>query len=211
MNGYHLATHLMEQPRFRLTEAVQPAPGSPYPREGYRLSKFRDARTRMKLPMLSAAVSAEHLFDVFLDLLEPLGENVHVVLESSHAEIVDQHDDLRRSDIDLPVLMSHFCDFEELLLRDGCLGVAVLSAEMPIEVQFDEHKLLYVYSPNLKPFRRILRKHGIRRRESMRLLTEAEHTHLSDEKFGDEFQQLCMRLGVGDFDAVYSDEWNTDD
>jgi len=206
VNGNHLATHRPDTGRFRLTDAVHPAPGTPLPREGYRLSKFRDPRTRARLPMLSASVSAERLFDVFLALLEPLGENVHVVLESSHDANADRHDDLRRSDIDLPVLMSHFCDHEELLFRDGCLGVAVLSAEMPIEVQFDEHKLLYVYSPDLRPFRKILRDHGVRRRETLRLLTEAEHVHVSDEKFADEFRQLCMRLGVGDFDSVLSDD-----
>ena len=77
--------------------------------------------------MLSAAVSAERLFDTFLALLEPLGEVVHVVLESSHGAAIDEHTDLRRDHIDLPVLASHLCDFEELLTHDGCTGVAVMA------------------------------------------------------------------------------------
>ena len=43
------------------------------PTEGYRLSRFRDVETGICLPVLGAAVSAEKVFDIFLDLLEPLG------------------------------------------------------------------------------------------------------------------------------------------
>src|SRR4029079_5351042 len=68
---------------FLLTDAVRPGPGVPVPpREGYRLSRFRDAETGISLPVLGAAVSAERLFDVFLDLLDPLGPSVHAVLET---------------------------------------------------------------------------------------------------------------------------------
>src|SRR5262249_51637286 len=59
---------------FLLTGAVRPGPGVPVtPAEGYRLSRFRDAETQICLPVLGASVSAEKLFDVFLELLEPLG------------------------------------------------------------------------------------------------------------------------------------------
>jgi hypothetical protein len=47
---------------------------------------------------------------------------------------------------------------------------------------------------------------GIRRRKLLPLISEAEHLHHSTEAYAEEFQQLCMRVGVGDFDRVYSDE-----
>jgi hypothetical protein len=192
---------------FLLTDAVRPGPGVPVaPREGYRLSRFRDAETSICLPVLGAAVSAERLFDVFLDLLGPLGERVHAVLETSHGNRGDRHTDLRRGDIDLPVLMSHFCDHEDLLLNDGCTGVAVVAAGRRIEVQLDEHKLLFVYARDLKPFRRILRRHGVRRDNDIQLIAEAAHLHHSAEHFEDEFHQLATRLGAADFDSVLSDE-----
>jgi hypothetical protein len=193
--------------RFTLTDAIRPSPDVPVrPREGYRVEVFRDPDGRLRLPMLAAAVSAERLFDTFLALLEPLGEAVHVVLESSHGSATDRHRDYRRNHIDTPVLASHFCDHEDMLLNDGCTGVAVLSATRPVEVQFDEHKLLYVYAPSLKPFRRILRSLGLRRRDSLPLIAEAEHLHHSEVKYADEFRQLGYRLGVGDFDRVFSSE-----
>jgi hypothetical protein len=73
-------------------------------------------------------------------------------------------------------------------------------------VQFDEHKLFHVYAPNLKPFRRALRGLGVRRRKELPLISEAEHLHHSTDDHAEAFRQLCMRLGVGDFDRVFSDE-----
>jgi hypothetical protein len=192
---------------FLLTDAVRPGPDVPVvPAEGYRLSRFRDAETQICLPVLGASVSAEKLFDVFLELLGPLGPRVHAVLETSHDYTDDHHTDLRRGDIDLPVLMSHFCDFEDLLINDGCTGVAVVAAARRVEVQLDEHKLLFVYARDLKPYRRILRRHGIRLSPEMRLIAEAPHLHQSDSRYQDEFQQLAARLGAADFDSVLTDE-----
>jgi hypothetical protein len=205
-----LASHLEVDTygTFTLTNAIRPGPGVPIcPREGYRIETYRDREARLRLPMLSAAVSAERLFDVFLALIEPVGEVAHVVLESSHGRGEDQHRDLRRSHIDMPVLMSHFCEFENLLTHDGCTGVAVLAdGGRPIEVQFDEHKLFHVYAPDLKPFRRALKSFDVSRRQVLPLISEAEHLHHSTGEFEDEFRQLCLRVGVGDVDRVFSDE-----
>jgi hypothetical protein len=209
VNPDPLAAHLLvsRYGDFTLTDAVRPALGLPVkPREGYRVEVYRDRASRLRLPTLTASVSAEKLFDVFLDLLAPLGETVHVVLESSHGSDSDEHTDLRRNHIDRAVLESHFCDFEDLLLNDGCTGVAVMAARRPVEVQFDEHKQFTVYAPDLKPFRKVLRAHGVRRRKLLPLLSEAEHLHHSTDDQAERFRQLALRVGVGDFDKVFSDE-----
>jgi hypothetical protein len=204
-----LAAHLSVNSygSFTLTDAIRPGTSLPVrPRQGYRVDVFRDRRAKLRLPMLSAAVSAERLFDVFLALLEPLEGVVHAVLESSHDARPETHTDLRRNHIDLPVLASHFCEFEHLLTHDGCTGVAVIADRVPMEVQFDEHKLFHVYAPNLKPFRRILKAHGVRRRKVLPLISEAEHLHHTTEAFAEQFRQLALRVGVGDFDRVFTDE-----
>src|SRR4029079_16705036 len=175
-----LSTHLRTDRygTFTLTGAIRPGPAVPLrPREGYRVEVYRDRKAKLRIPMLSAAVSSEKLFETFLALLEPVGEVVHVVLESSHGAQRDQHTDLRRDHIDRSVLASHLCDFEELLTHDGCTGVAVLATNRPVEVQFDEHKLFHIYAPNLKPFRRVLRRAGVPRRLELPLISEAEHLH----------------------------------
>lgn len=188
---------------FTLTDAIRPALNVPIlPEEGYRVELFRDRRAKLKLPMLSAAVSAERLFDAFLGLIREVGEVVHVVLESSHSSGDDQRRDFRRDEIDQPVLASHFCDFEELLINDGCTGVAIMAESLPIEVQFDEHKLFHVYAPDLKPFRRVLRKLGVPRRQVLPLISEAEHLHHTTEQYAKDFRSLCLRVGVSDVDHV---------
>src|SRR5205085_70837 len=133
-----------------------------------------------QVPVLAAAVSRERLFDIFLDLLDPLGEVVDVVLETSHDSSGNQHMDLFREGMDLPVLKSHCCDFEDLLLHDGCTGIAVMATEAPIEVQFDEHKLLVIYAANLKPFMRVMEEYGIPRNDHLKLITEGEHLHSTE-------------------------------
>jgi hypothetical protein len=168
------------------------------PREGFRLDVYRDPTARLHVPVLAASVSREKLLDLFLDLLAPLGETVDVVLETSHQSEGNGHLDLFREQIDRPVLESHFLDFEDLLLNDGCAGVAVLSTVAPMEVQFDEHKLLIVYAHDLEPFERVLRQHGVPRDDALKLITEGEHLHNTDPEHRELFEQLGCRLGVAE-------------
>jgi hypothetical protein len=195
---------------FWLTDAIRPAQGLPIvPRQGYRIDTYRDDTANFSVPVLAAAVSREQLFDVFLDLLDPLGEVVDVVLETSHDSTGNQHQDLFREAMDLPVLKSHCLDYEDLLMHDGCTGLAVMSTEGPMEVQFDEHKLLVVYAPNLTFFENVMRQHGIRRLDKMKLITEGEHLHSTDQSYREQFEQLCYRLGVGkSFERVGSEDWS---
>src|SRR5580765_8415331 len=105
---------------FWLTDAIRPSLDRQVtPRQGYRVRTYRDANAGFKMPVLAASVSRGKLFDVFLDLLDPLGEIVDVVLETSHESDGISHRDLFREQIDLPILKSYCCDFEELLLHDG--------------------------------------------------------------------------------------------
>jgi hypothetical protein len=193
----------------RLTRAIQPASEFAAPLvEGYRLAIHRDRPRRLRIPMLTAAVSADHLFDAFLALIRPLGDMVDVVLESSHGRGEDAHHDYRRGDIDRPVLESYCCEFEDLLVNDGCTGVAALAAGLPAEVQLDEHKLLVVYAADLAPFRRVLRRFGVRRVKGLDLVCDGEHLHHTTDGYADTFERFANRLGViaesGDVD-----EWES--
>jgi hypothetical protein len=206
-----LAAHLRNDHygSFWLTDAIRPSPSvrrQIVPTEGYRVETYKDPRNNLRVPVLAAAVSREKLFDVFLDLMTPLGEVVDVVLETSHDSVgvgvghgeAATHRDLFREQIDLAVLKSVLCDFEELLLHDGCTGLAVLSCGEPIELQFDEHKLLIVYAHDLEPFQHILGEAGVARDDDMKLITEGEHLHSTDVPHREAFDQLCLRLGVGE-------------
>ena len=184
---------------FTLTDAVRPAYSlDVVPQNGYRHEWYVDQESGTRIPVLMAAVSRERLFDAFLSLLDPLGETVDVVLETSHSAGGGDHADLYREHIDLSVLQSVLYDFEDVLLDDGCCGIAVLNPQKPMEVQLDEHKLLFVYGSNNGDYESALDDNGIRNDEELRFITEAEHIHSSSDEFQQRFEQLCYHLGIDD-------------
>lgn len=182
---------------FVLTDAVRPSYDLQIvPREGYRHDVYHDEESRATVPVLMGAASNQHLFEVFMDLLDPLGCEVDVVLETSHNRQNRGHLDLYREHIDLPVLKSILWDFEDLLVNDGCTGIAVLNPSIPQEVQFDEHKLLIVYGENLSAYEDVLGERGLSCDDQMKFITEAEHVHSSSDQYYQQFEELKMRLGM---------------
>lgn len=182
---------------FLLTDAIRPSYDlQVVPRQGYRHDRYEPGDGKPPIPVLMAAASREILFDLFMDLIEPLGSTVDVVLETSHTHHGGGHDDLYREHIDLPVLKSILWDFEDLLMNDGCTGIAVLNPRTPQEVQFDEHKLLICYGHPLSAFEGIFAEYGVRRDENIRFVTEAEHVHSSSEKYFQRFHELRRELGL---------------
>ncbi|HEY4262451.1 MAG TPA: hypothetical protein VGM98_19975 [Schlesneria sp.] len=193
-----LETHLKiaRYGSFTLTDAVRPSYDlQVVPQAGYRHDSYHDRETGIKIPVIMASASREVLTDLFFELLNPLGNQVDIVLETSH-ERRGGHEDLYREDIDMPVLKSMLYDFEDLLMNDGCSGLAVLNPNVPLEVQFDEHKLLIMYGHELVDFEDILDDFGLPCREDLKFITEAEHVHSSTEEFARTFEQMKFRLGI---------------
>ncbi len=181
---------------FDLTDAVRPSYDlQVVPRQGFRRDEYRDEESGARIPVLMASASGPYLMDLFMELIDPLGPVVDVVLESSHGRR-SGHNDLYREHIDLPVLKSTLWDFENLLLNDGCTGVAVVNPQKRQEVQFDEHKLLIVYGTPNDHFESILIERDVYPDPDIRFITEAEHVHSSSEDMWREFEQLKMRLGM---------------
>lgn len=182
---------------FLLTDAVRPAFDlAVVPSAGWRRDVYRDTETSIDVPVIMASQTRERLFDLFIDLLDPLGDEVDVVLETSHDSDNGRHEDLYREQIDLPILKSLLYDYEESILNDGCMGIAVLNPRIPMEVQFDEHKLLIMYGHDLEAFEDVLQEHGLWQSETLKFITEAEHIHASTDEFSESFGELRYRLGV---------------
>ena len=182
---------------FLLTDAIRPALDlKVVPSAGWRKDNYRDPETQIDVPVIMAAETRENLFDLFIELLDPLGEEVDVVLETSHNHELGEHSDLYRENIEMPILKSLLYDFESLILNDGCTGIAVLNPKIPMEVQFDEHKLLMMYGHDLEPFMDVLSRHNLHESETIRFITEAEHIHSSTEDHAREFSELSFQLSV---------------
>jgi hypothetical protein len=185
---------------FVLTDAVRPSYDlQVVPRQGFRHDVYNDSETNASVPVVMAAASTEYLFDTFMELLDPLGPVVDVVIETSHENVSHQHVDLYRDHIDMPVLKSILWDFEEMLTNDGCTGIAVLNPSVPQEVQLDEHKLLICYGADLKEYEATLRARSLPCSDGMKFITEAEHVHSTSDRFAEDFEELRLRLGIDSF------------
>ncbi|MFK7766920.1 MAG: hypothetical protein AB8B55_06830 [Mariniblastus sp.] len=194
-----LAAHLQvnQYDAFKLTDAVRPAMDLKIkPSQGYRHDVYIDEESDARVPVIMAAASREQLFPLFMQLIERLGSVVDVVLESSHSKTEGGHVDLYREHIDMPVLTSILWDFEDLLLNDGCTGIAVLNPTTPQEIQFEEHKLLIVYGSPLEPYEFTLEQFGVKEDQEMKFITEAEHIHSSSDEYAERFYQLRAALGL---------------
>ena len=188
---------------FTLTDAIRPAIDlKVIPRQGYRRDCYRNEKEGRNVPVLMCAASQEILFELFMELIENFGQEVDVVLETSHYQDQAGHLDSYREQIEAPILQSILWGHEERLLNDGCTGIAVMNPRTPQEIQFDEHKMLVVYGEPLAPFEEILRAHDVQLDQEIRFLTEAEHVHSSNESYYDEFEELRMHLGMDSGDML---------
>ncbi len=185
---------------FWLTDAVRPSYDlQVVPQQGFRRDVYQDEETRVRVPVLMASASQETLFELFMELLEPLGSEVDVVLETSHDHNNGGHQDLYREHIDMPVLKSILWEYEDMLLNDGCTGIAVINPNMPQEVQFDEHKMLIVYGDPLSQFESVFGDREVPLVADMKFITEAEHVHSSSERYAQLFEELKVDLGMDGF------------
>ena len=99
-----LETHLSvdKYGEFQLTDAVRPSYDlKVVPRQGYRHEVYREDSSPEGVPVVMASVSKERLFDVFMDLLDPLGNTVDVVLPQSVPAQVNGENHLTTSDLTL--------------------------------------------------------------------------------------------------------------
>ncbi|GAA4449870.1 hypothetical protein [Novipirellula rosea] len=181
---------------FELTDAVRPSYDlQVVPKQGFRYDQYVDEKTGLSTPVILASATRHRIMDLFLELVDQLGPVVDVVLETSHQG--NPHpEDLYREHIDAPVLKSMLWEFEDLLLNDGCTGIAVINPSKRQEVQLDEHKLLIAYGDPLDNFSQTLIQGDVYPDDELQFITEAEHVHSSSERFTAEFEKLKHRLGM---------------
>ena len=170
---------------FTLTDAVRPSYDlQVVPSQGYRHDFYRDEQNRTSVPVLMAAVSREHLFETFMDLLDPLGFTVDVVLETSHNR--DSNGPHR------PVPRAH----RPAGAQEHPLGIRRPAAERRLH----RPGRAQPRHPAGNPVRRAQAADRLRRRacrssrtfsderrvgcdEQMKFITEAEHVHSSSDHY----------------------------
>lgn len=199
LNEDELEAHLgvTSYGHFHLTDAIRPSYDLQVtPKQGYRHDTYRDETNKSDIPVLMATATKYSLFELFIDLIAQLGSEVDVVLETSHNKETSGHLDLFREHIDMPILQSILWDYEDLLMNDGCTGIAVMNPNIPQEVQFDEHKMLIVYGSPLERFEAVLETNDVFCDDEMKFITEAEHVHSSSDVYFRQFDELKTHLGM---------------
>ena len=166
------------------------------PSAGFRHDMYRDEENRTNVPVLMAAVTKSRMIESFIALIEPLGDVVDVVLETSHGTGATATPICTANTSTCRSCRARCGTSKTCLMNDGCTGIAVLNPSIPQEVQLDEHKLLIVYGKDLTAYERTLIEGRVPCREDMRFITEAEHVHSTCERYVQEFEELKMRLGM---------------
>lgn len=207
----HLA--IDEYNGFKLTGAIRPGYGlEVIPATGFRFDSYQDPCTNTSIPVIIISASREILFDLFMDLLSATFNalsQADVVLEIYDNDNAQCHQDFFTEHKDISVLESALYDFEDILLDDGYFGIAIFDRIRPMELQFDSHKLLIIY--NFKKIwgrlSLILQKYRITEKPKMKVISQSEHVHISNEKFKERIQQLLLATGIDpDCDTPYFDE-----
>lgn len=173
---------------FTLTKAARPQHKVAL-REAYRL--YTHTSPAYSGPALVALISAERIFDVFLALLEPLGQTVDVILESVNRRSTTRAE-YYRVFIDLTVLRRWCVRYQDLLVNDGCTGINVLGHNQD-ELHWDEHKTIAIYALDLMPYIDILDQSGIEREDEVKLVSQFTHTHYTTDAHEEQFK-LFRRL-----------------
>ena len=115
------------------------------------------------------------------------------------------HVDLYREHIDLPVLKSILYDYEDLLLNDGCTGIAVLNPRRPAGSAVRRAQAADRLRRRPARVRGGPRPARRRLRRQLKFITEAEHVHSSSDDYQRQFEELWTRLGMDATDNELSE------
>ena len=194
-----ISAALLKGEKLRLTEAVVSMDPLNRPlTEGFRIDTYHNKESGEDIPVLVIATHSDKLIDVFEALLDLMSRELTIVLETSHRYPNEaKHDDFYRSNAE-PWFIKHIVrQYSDLFLNDSCTGIAVVDDELPEEIQFDEHKCLFVYSRRIKEFRKVLEDHGISYDKRLHLISEDKHQHVFlNEEYPRQFEELARDADV---------------
>ena len=123
---------------FELTEGVRIISDDIIPEDGY--LQHQPNESPMAQCGLCISVTRNKLWDLFVDLLETMKEtNLLVVLDKTTISL----NRVVRAGIDRCVLQGILDEYRDLLIDDGCVGIAVAQRRKRKLLFFDDHKLIY--------------------------------------------------------------------
>jgi len=180
---------------FTLTPAVVLfKDGDVIPSEGYKVEKLVMSDDNIRSRILVSA-SAEKILDIFDECISLLGDTCSIVLEDFRTDKGDHIDHFAYYK-DTFIVRSVLFDFEELLLNDGFVGLAIWSETAQAEVQLTMHKIILVYAADISRFKAALASFGIKEDPELRFFFEDFHLLVSTEAGNTAIETLKDRLYI---------------
>lgn len=163
--------------------------------------KVEVAKNCYQVPLLiTANVHRSLIMDVLEDLIDQLGNDLEVILETSHDLPVGSYEDLYVPYCLEPlVVKSYLRQYEDLLLNDGGTGIAVLNSSTGFQVQLNEDKKVVVYVVNredLEKAKMILESYEIPQRPMLVTVGEVEHYRNLDPAYARQFIEFAYNIGA---------------
>ena len=168
--------------------------GDVIPSEGYKIEKSVLPNGRTQSRMLVSA-SAEDVLDIFDDFIALLGESCGVVVEDFRANPGD-HVDHYAYYKDTFIVRSILLDFDDFLLNDGFVGVAIWREMAQAEVQLTMHKIIQVFARDTIPFQQVLAGYGIKEDPELRFFFEDFYMLVSTQAGDSAVEALKDRLCI---------------
>lgn len=168
--------------------------GDVIPTEGYKTDKIiaPDGRSQYRL-IVSA--SSEKILDLFDDFVKLLGETCSMFVEDFRTNPGD-HIDHFAYHKDTFAVRSILLDFEEFILNDGFVGLAIWNEFARVEVQLTVHKIIIAYASEICSFKQVLAKYGIPENPELKFLFEDFHLLIGTEAGDLAIEALKDRLCV---------------
>jgi len=180
---------------FVLTEAAMPIPGNTVqPKEGFRIDEW-ESDEQDGLKRLRAAVSAEHIFDLFTAMIIWLNDAVSLsIVQTDYEEGKIYY--YFAYDKDVPVLLSIFSNYRWMIQNNGEVIFTFATESKEVECQLDDTKIFTFYAWNLQPVIDFLAKFGIKEDKKMIFFPERGYITFSSTEYSEQLAKLVQDLNI---------------
>ncbi len=167
--------------------------GDAIPSEGYKIDKRMIADGRIQ-SRITISASAEKILDLFDDLVKRLGDTCGIAVEDYRAK--QGHVDHYAYSRDTFLIRSILVDFEEFILNDGLVGIAIWNDFEQAEIQLTVYKIIVVYAFDISCFISVLDSYGLQEDSELRFYFENFHQLLGTDSGDSAIEALKAQLCI---------------
>lgn len=181
-----------------LTDAIRPQSENTVLHRGFEAFCFHQP---VKVPNgIMVSETKSKLYGLFMDALALFGDPVNTLVDVW----LDYHGNDKPVkkvvwECELVVLLSQLWGAEDLFMNNGEVGIAVTGHESLPEIQFDAHKMIFMYSASPAGFKQAIQfliPRQLNLRTPMNSILCENHIHSTNDRLTEEFHTFCLTLGA---------------